>query len=53
MAAAGEHFAKVFSGSPALVLVRPDSYVGFTSGTGDIDKLTAYLQKWFPTARQS
>ena len=51
-AAASKHFAKIFGHSPTLILVRPDSYVGFTSGIRDIAKLTAYLQKWFPPERK-
>ena len=47
-AAEAKHFSETFGRSPALVLVRPDSYVGLMCGTGAIEKLTAYLQKWFP-----
>ena len=50
--AAAKHFNETFGTSPGLVLVRPDSYVGFVSGIGAVSELTDYLQKWFPVNGQ-
>jgi len=42
------HFVDNFGPEPALVLVRPDSYIGFI-GTSEsaADRLAVYLDKWF------
>ena len=34
----------------ALLLVRPDGYIGFVGTMAQRDALRAYLQTWFPTA---
>lgn len=41
-------FIENFGPDPALVLVRPDSYIGFI-GTAEsaVDRLAIYLDKWF------
>ena len=48
-AAEAEHFNRVFGDSASLVLVRPDGYVGFLSDARSVEKLAAYLGKWFKT----
>ena len=45
-AADADHFAKTFGKSASLMLVRPDSYVGFVGDEGNVEKLAAYLKKW-------
>ena len=42
-----KHFTDNFGSAPILVLVRPDSYIGFTAGVDSLPKLVTYLQKWF------
>jgi hypothetical protein len=42
-----KHFASVFGSSPGMVLMRPDSYVGFMGEADSVPHLAAYLQKWF------
>jgi nicotinamidase-related amidase len=42
-----KHFTSVFGSSPGLVLMRPDSYVGFMGEADSVPHLAAYLQKWF------
>ena len=41
-----KHFTDNFGSKPSLVLVRPDSYIGFMAGEDSLPKLVAYLQKW-------
>ena len=40
--------AAELSGFKALLLVRPDGYVGLTARPGDLDALDAYLDAWLP-----
>jgi 2-polyprenyl-6-methoxyphenol hydroxylase-like FAD-dependent oxidoreductase len=42
------HFLDGFGGKPAVVLVRPDDYIGFLGGESSVPKLVNYLKKWFP-----
>jgi 2-polyprenyl-6-methoxyphenol hydroxylase-like FAD-dependent oxidoreductase len=49
-----KRFTDNFGSAPILVLVRPDSYIGFTAGADSLPKLVAYLQKWFtPNNKQT
>ena len=49
-----KHFTDNFGSAPILVLVRPDSYIGFTAGADSLPKLVTYLQKWFtPNNKQT
>ena len=41
-----KHFTDNFGSKPSLVLVRPDSYIGFMAGEDSLAKLVNYLQKW-------
>ncbi len=43
-----KHFVENLGKSPALVLVRPDSYAGFIGRDEHLPQLAAYLQKWLP-----
>ncbi len=44
------HFLDGFGSRPAIVLVRPDDYIGFLGGESCVPKLVAYLKKWFPVS---
>jgi 2-polyprenyl-6-methoxyphenol hydroxylase-like FAD-dependent oxidoreductase len=44
--AARKHFAGQLGDAPLIVLVRPDSYIGFIGGLNALPKLEAYLRKW-------
>lgn len=49
-----KHYTDNFGSAPILVLVRPDSYIGFTAGADSLPKLVTYLQKWFtPNNKQT
>jgi 2-polyprenyl-6-methoxyphenol hydroxylase-like FAD-dependent oxidoreductase len=41
-----KHFTDKFGNAPILVLIRPDSYIGFTAGVDSLPKLVTYLKKW-------
>jgi 2-polyprenyl-6-methoxyphenol hydroxylase-like FAD-dependent oxidoreductase len=41
-------FGELSSSEQALAyLIRPDGYIGFRGGAGDIDRLDGYLNRWF------
>jgi 2-polyprenyl-6-methoxyphenol hydroxylase-like FAD-dependent oxidoreductase len=41
-----KHFTDSFGSAPLLVLIRPDSYIGFMAGADSLPQLVTYLQKW-------
>jgi 2-polyprenyl-6-methoxyphenol hydroxylase-like FAD-dependent oxidoreductase len=41
-----KHFTDSFGSAPILVLIRPDSYIGFMAGADSLPQLATYLQKW-------
>jgi 2-polyprenyl-6-methoxyphenol hydroxylase-like FAD-dependent oxidoreductase len=45
-------FRGLFGSSGFLVLVRPDSYVGFSGNDHSLPELTAWLEQWFAPASQ-
>jgi hypothetical protein len=46
-------FRHVFGKDPAILLIRPDSYVAFTGSEHSVPALANYLEQWFPTQPQS
>jgi len=46
-------FTQAFGGRHCLLLIRPDSYVGFAGKQNAIPKLAAWLSRWFPAGRGS
>jgi 2-polyprenyl-6-methoxyphenol hydroxylase-like FAD-dependent oxidoreductase len=48
-----KHFTDNFGSAPIMILVRPDSYIGFTAGADSLPKLVTYLQKWFTPNNKS
>ena len=46
-------FRRLFGTDPAILLVRPDSYVAFTGSEHSLPALANYLEQWFPTQPQS
>ena len=46
-------FTQAFGGRQGLLLIRPDSYVGFAGKQNAIPKLAAWLSRWFPAGRSS
>jgi len=40
-------------GGPACVLVRPDGYIAFRGPISEKAALGAYLEKWFPGAKDA
>lgn len=43
----------LYIGSPSIILVRPDSYIGFIGDEHSVPQLTEYLTKWLtPGTRQ-
>jgi 2-polyprenyl-6-methoxyphenol hydroxylase-like FAD-dependent oxidoreductase len=46
-------FQHVFGTGPAILLIRPDSYVAFTGSDHSVPALAKYLEQWFPTQPQS
>ena len=47
-APAGRQAAADLDGLRAMLLVRPDGYVGLTARPNDLDALAAYLSAWLP-----
>src|SRR5258708_2719261 len=43
-----KHCEENFGLSQAIVLLRPDSYIGFIGNERSVDKLVDYLCQWFP-----
>jgi hypothetical protein len=41
-----KHFTDKLGNSPSIILVRPDSYIGFIGGENSVPQLTEYLVKW-------
>jgi hypothetical protein len=41
-----EHFTDKLGNSPSIILVRPDSYIGFIGDENSVPQLTEYLAKW-------
>ena len=41
-----KHFTDNLGNSPSIILVRPDSYIGFIGDENSIPQLTEYLVKW-------
>jgi len=46
-------FGRLFGTAPAILLVRPDSYVAFTGSEHSVPALAKYLEQWFSTQPQS
>jgi 2-polyprenyl-6-methoxyphenol hydroxylase-like FAD-dependent oxidoreductase len=46
-------FKHVFGTDPAILLIRPDSYLAFTGSEHSVPALAKYLEHWFPTQPQS
>jgi 2-polyprenyl-6-methoxyphenol hydroxylase-like FAD-dependent oxidoreductase len=46
-------FRHVFGTGPAILLIRPDSYVAFTGSQHSVPPLAEYLKQWFPTQPKS
>jgi 2-polyprenyl-6-methoxyphenol hydroxylase-like FAD-dependent oxidoreductase len=42
-------FRRLFGTDPAILLIRPDSYVAFTGSEQSVPALANYLKQWFPT----
>jgi hypothetical protein len=41
-----KHYTDKLGNSPSIILVRPDSYIGFTGDENSVPQLTEYLAKW-------
>jgi 2-polyprenyl-6-methoxyphenol hydroxylase-like FAD-dependent oxidoreductase len=41
-----KHFINKLGNSPSIILVRPDSYIGFIGDENSVPQLTEYLTKW-------
>ena len=41
-----KHFTDKLGNSPSIILVRPDSYIGFIGDENSVPQLTEYLVKW-------
>jgi hypothetical protein len=41
-----KHFTDKLGNSPSIILVRPDSYVGFIGDENSVPQLAKYLGKW-------
>ena len=41
-----KHFIDKLGNSPSIILVRPDSYIGFIGDENSVPQLTEYLAKW-------
>jgi hypothetical protein len=41
-----KHFIDKLGNSPSIILVRPDSYIGFIGDENSVQQLTEYLTKW-------
>jgi 2-polyprenyl-6-methoxyphenol hydroxylase-like FAD-dependent oxidoreductase len=41
-----KHFTDKMGKSPSIILVRPDSYIGFIGDQNSVPQLTEYLTKW-------
>jgi 2-polyprenyl-6-methoxyphenol hydroxylase-like FAD-dependent oxidoreductase len=41
-----KHFTDKLGNSPSIILVRPDSYIGFIGDENSVPQLTEYLAKW-------
>lgn len=44
-------FTQAFGGRPSLLLIRPDSYVGFAGQQNAMPYLATWLSRWFPAGR--
>ena len=48
-----KHCEENFGLSPSIVLLRPDSYIGFMGNERCVDKLVDYLCQWFPLQKDT
>jgi 2-polyprenyl-6-methoxyphenol hydroxylase-like FAD-dependent oxidoreductase len=46
-----KHFNDKLGNSPSIILVRPDSYIGFIGDENSVPQLAEYLAKWLTSGR--